>query len=233
MSLDYTFRALDGWPQKFTEDRPRSPFKAGWRDTLDLLDRELGYLHAERIVIEIALRPGDIRRDGRPRENARQPEHPGVIVSFDSRFGPLRYLTDAFDSGWSGRAGYEGWKANVRAIALGLEALRRVDRYGISRRGEQYRGWNALPSGIAMPEQVFTVADAARFIIEQAGTRWHGDEIESEVENFLGDHEMAQGSYRQRAYRFACKRAHPDTGGDTAVFQRLQEAWAVIVASEA
>ena len=32
---------------------------------------------------------------------------------------------------------------NLRSIALGLKALRAVDRYGVSRRGEQYAGFRA------------------------------------------------------------------------------------------
>jgi hypothetical protein len=35
----------------------------------------------------------------------------------------------------------ESWQHNVRSIALGLEALRAVDRYGITRRGQQYAGF--------------------------------------------------------------------------------------------
>jgi hypothetical protein len=46
-------------------------------------------------VIELALDEGDIRLDGLPRAHAR-PRHPGVIVSFDSKHGPLGYGTDAF-----------------------------------------------------------------------------------------------------------------------------------------
>lgn len=50
----------------------------------------------------------------------------------------LVYATDAC----------QDWRHNVRSIALGLEALRAVDRYGISRRGEQYAGFRgALPAG--------------------------------------------------------------------------------------
>lgn len=45
----------------------------------------------------------------------------------------LVYATDCCDF----------WQHNVRSIALGLEALRAVDRYGISRRGEQYAGFRA------------------------------------------------------------------------------------------
>lgn len=37
----------------------------------------------------------------------------------------------------------ELWQHNVRSIALGLEALRAVDRYGITRRGQQYAGFRA------------------------------------------------------------------------------------------
>lgn len=40
------------------------------------------------------------------------------------------------------------WQHNVRSIGLGLEALRAVDRYGISKRGQQYAGFRAaLTSG--------------------------------------------------------------------------------------
>ena len=49
----------------------------------------------------------------------------------------MTYATDRFFA----------WQDNVRAIALGLEALREVDRYGIAKKGEQYAGWKALPSG--------------------------------------------------------------------------------------
>ena len=60
-----------------------------------MLDRELSKLGAHSVVIELALDEGDIRLDGLPRADAR-PRHPGVIVSFDSKHGPLRYGTDAF-----------------------------------------------------------------------------------------------------------------------------------------
>lgn len=103
---------------------------------MNLLERELDQLGAENGVIELAVRESDIRLDGWPYAHAR-PEHPGVIVSFDSKHGPLRYGTDAFPD----------WQENVRAIALGLEALRKVDRYGIGKRGEQYAGWKQLESG--------------------------------------------------------------------------------------
>lgn len=44
-------------------------------------------------------------------------------------------------SSWYGEV---DWQINLRAIALGLEALRKLDRYGITSRGEQYTGWRAI-----------------------------------------------------------------------------------------
>jgi len=136
MSL-YTTRPLTTWPGgAMTRDRRRSPFRASWSATIELLERELSHLGARHVALELALREDEIRLDGLPRASAR-PTHPGVVISFDSRHGPLRYAVDAFTT----------WEDNLRAIALGLESLRRVDRYGMSSSGEQYRGWLALEAG--------------------------------------------------------------------------------------
>ncbi len=151
--LRYEFRPIGVWTDPLTpmEARKRSPFKSTYSQTLDLLFREADLLGATRVVLQVDLQPSQIRRDGLPKEGARYGSNPGVIVSFDSRHGPLRYATDA----------YETWKANLRAIALGLEDLRAVDRYGISKRGEQYRGWTAIAS--ASPGRgPFTTEDEAR-----------------------------------------------------------------------
>lgn len=138
-SVNMTFRPLTAWPHPDTRPRrSRWTFKAPWSNTLDLLYRELRYLHASNIVIGAFFREGDIRLDGMPRSSAPAPAHPGIEVSFDtSKHGRLVYSTDVC----------EFWQHNVRAVALGLEALRAVDRHGITRRGEQYAGWKQLTSG--------------------------------------------------------------------------------------
>lgn len=124
------------FPAEFHARPQPNRFDTGWTETRRLLERELDKLGAHEVVIELAVTEGDLRLDGWPYADAR-PSHPGVIISFDSRHGPLRYGTDAFPN----------WQANVRAIALGLEALRKVERYGIGKRGEQYVGWRELPAG--------------------------------------------------------------------------------------
>lgn len=119
-----------------------SPFTASLTSTIEMLSTELRALEAQRVVIELDLRERDIRVDGLPRADAR-PSHDGVGLAFESKFGPLRYATAEY----SGRWDTLGWQANLRAIALSMQALRAVDRYGVSKRGEQYTGWRQLGTG--------------------------------------------------------------------------------------
>lgn len=139
----FTTRPLTGWPVEFKAERRHAPFRAPWSSTMELLHRELRMVGGQRVVLELAITEGDIRTtDGLPRASAR-PAHPGIILSFESSYGPLRYMTDEFAT----------WQENLRAVALSLEALRKVDRYGVSKRGEQYRGWRSLPPGEGDPSR--------------------------------------------------------------------------------
>lgn len=200
MSIQITFRPIDRWTTGFTAERKNSPFGASYADTLDLLERELWHLGAREVVLMLALQESDIRRDGMPRAQAR-PAHPGVILAFDSIHGPLKYATDTF----------RDWQSNLRAIALGLESLRRVDRYGITKRGEQYTGWKQLP---ACTEPVMSTQQAARILADGGGT---------DAGVVLVDAQVAK-----TAYRLAAQRVHPDAGGSTEAFQRLNEAKRII-----
>lgn len=117
-----------------------SPFKASWSKTVALLARELRLHGARKVILEVDLREQDIRQDGMPRAD-RNARSPGIVLSFEATAvtgkPALRYEVCEFS----------GWQDNMRAVALGLEALRAVDRYGVTRRGEQYAGWKALPTG--------------------------------------------------------------------------------------
>ena len=117
-----------------------SPFKAPWPRTVTLLAKELHAHGASGTVLEVDLREQDIRQDGLPRAD-RSARSPGIVLSFRanavSGSPELRYEIATFTD----------WRDNVRAIALGLEALRAVDRYGVTRRGEQYAGWKQLAAG--------------------------------------------------------------------------------------
>ena len=139
MSAFYVVRPSDLWLEEQTpahKRRSRYTFKASWSDTISLLEREVRHLRARDVVLQLDVAEKDIRIDGMLRANA-SPNHPGVRISFDSIHGPLTYATDSCTY----------WQDNVRSIALGLQALRAIDRYGVTKRGEQYAGWKALPAG--------------------------------------------------------------------------------------
>jgi hypothetical protein len=221
--MNITYRPIGpDWPGKRTAygDRKHTPFRrAGswdgtgyvgrgempWSDTLTLLGRELRYLGATNIVFQLDLSERDIRLDGLPRADAK-PVDPAVILSFQSKHGPLRYFCDRF----------RGWQDNIRAIALGLEALRKVERYGITNRGEQYAGWKQLPPGSGVVEGVVrhfaTPAEAASFMIQQEG----GGASMAAV--------MDDRTYRNEVFKRAAKRAHPDAGGSRSDWDSLVEA---------
>jgi hypothetical protein len=195
-------RPIDQWPGPLTpEDRRTfSQFTASWADTVNLLEREVGYLAGSEavVVMQLAVTERDCRLDGWIKANAR-PVHPGVILAFDSKHGPLRYSTDVHKgNGYGGKL--PGWQANVRAVALGLEALRKVDRYGIARGGEQYRGWKAIESSTT------SRADSKAFLFGVAG-------------------ESSPSELDERAiYRKALIVAHPDHGGSRELLEQVQNA---------
>jgi hypothetical protein len=179
---DITFRPIDEWPGELSRHRRRSQFSSPWGRTIKLLEIELSHLHARQVVFQIAVDERDLRIDGKPRAQARA-AHPGVILAFESKFGSLKYAVDTFDR----------WEDNVRAIALAMEALRKVDRYGVTKRGEQYTGWRALPVSTDAADSILTREQARQYIADRYG----------------GD------------LRRALMDTHPDRGGDVDEFRKV------------
>lgn len=184
----------------------RARFNTTFTRTTRLLRRELEMLGATGLLVELDIRERDIRLDGYPRADARQVGHPGVRVDFQSKHGPVRMETAEFST----------WQDNLRAIALSLEALRAVDRYGVSKRGEQYRGWRALPMS-TNPEDAIQTPDQAVHAIH------------SVVDDLFSADDVA-GAFRREAVREALRRAHPDTGGDDETFRKVRRSQEVLSA---
>lgn len=140
------FRPMGDTTWKRPADRRRpSQFTADWTDTLKLLAREVELLGGEDITIELEVLPAAIRLDGLGLKSKQQPVSPAVVVTFETEHGVLVYKNDALDSPtWRNTA---GWRHNVRGIALTLERLRDIERYGASDQGQQYAGYAALPAG--------------------------------------------------------------------------------------
>lgn len=200
MKCKFTFSSITVWPGKKNRSHKISPFKATYQDTLELLDKELRMLRVRQAFIQIDLPASKFRLDGLPYADAR-PASPGAILCFHCRFGDLKYATDVFSD----------WHCNLRAIALGLEALRKVDRYGITKRGEQYTGFKQLAAS-AGPAR--TSQTAAEFIAKYS--------------DFTADQLMADHCPICTAYRQAAIKLHPDKGGDEKLFCTLQECKSIL-----
>lgn len=188
------------WPGTMTQQRQSSKFSARLSDTLQVLTREIYHLvdtqeQQRSAELLIAIPASKFRLDGRPYADAKA-EHPGVIFSIDSRHGHLSYPCDTFTT----------WQDNLRAIALALEALRKVDRYGVTKRGEQYRGFLELEA-TAAPAGFATTEAAWSFLFDLVSTRHVMANID----------DVSPATTVRRAQRIA----HPDHGGDAATFQRV------------
>jgi len=212
MALDYVHRPI-GDRTSFLEEHEPSPFSATFHQTMRLLEDELWHLNGENVVIEVDVVPSQIRRDGKLNERARVLS-PAVRIVFDSVHGQLTYATDRFVRNYKGPM--DDWKHNLRAIALGLEALRKVDRYGIAQHGEQYTGYLALEAGaggIALGGM--TASEALTVLREYSGMP-------------LLHH---QDDELRKAYRIARGQVHPDRfDGENArdMWDRLETAAKVL-----
>ena len=201
------FRPLDQWPGERTKARRDATFRATYLQTLDLLESELKHIGARDVIIQVEkLTSADIRNDGWPRLGNWVNGYggPGVVLSFESPKGSISMPCDKFGD----------WQDNLRAIAKSLEALRMVDRYGVTRGNEQYRGWAKLEAPGAKNGKMDRDA-AVRFLCSLH---------KSPPEN------MARLSADK--IRDICRTArienHPDRGGSHEIFVAIGEAERVL-----
>ena len=217
--MRYTVRPIsDRTP--FTGSPVDSSFTVTWSQCLDVLGRELDHLDATDLVIECDVREQDLRLDGMIRSNARATS-PAVRVAFESNVGPLTYATDAFvRPSWRRGGMSEDWQHNVYAIALSLEALRKVDRYGVTKRGEQYTGFKQLGGGLAMPASHMTAEEAWSII----GSYGQAAITEQRSTAAAGDLGPARAAYKR-----ARAANHPDRrDGDRTLWDRVEQAATVL-----
>lgn len=215
--LKIHIRPVTKWPGKENSEPKYSTFRVGYKETLKLLEYELDKLDyvESSVIIEMWVRPGDVRQDGQLRADAKVLK-PGVILQVVRetnkhdhptdpslyRYTPqqLSYPCDAFTD----------WKDNLRAIALSLEALRRVERYGVFK-------YDEIVSRLALPSaegKVSTRDAAAAFLEKYSGVK--ADEI------------LFSPTAMSSAYRKAAQKLHPDNGGDHDEWLKLPEAKRVL-----
>lgn len=219
--LNIQIRPIITWPGKENENLKDSPFRSTYAQTLDLLESELdkaGVVWSSLALEMWGINEYDIRKDGALKATAK-PDKPGVIFRF-SRYTNGRYdktagkwIYDTQDISYPCDA-FTWWQDNLRAIALSMESLRRVERYGVFK-------YDEIISRLALPSaegKVSTRESAAAFLAQHSGV--------SMKEILFSD------TARSAAYRRAAHALHPDKqGGVTDDFVKLTEANKVLTAT--
>jgi hypothetical protein len=197
--LDARFRPLPKWMRKPDLGWERPRFRTAYNKALDALEYELDKLYARDVFIEAGFQLGQLRNDGWPR-GGQKPTHPGIVLYFTTQDGAMEFPCGT----------YENFEANLYAIALTLENLRAIDRYGVTLGHQQYRGFMAIE---AAPKQL-TVEQAVEFVALASGLP--SRDVFSSAEAYRG------------AYRAAARRLHPDVAGTPDGFHKLNQAKEVL-----
>lgn len=168
-----------------------SPFRASWSSTTSLLTHELAAIRARDIVLMLDIDESDLRLDLSALRSRTTPRSPAVALALSSPTkGDLLFGCNRF----------RDHQDNVRAIALSLEALRKVERFGMVQSNEPYVGWAVLPP---VDEDWVTIL-----------AEWSG---------------LTPAAVRvdpQAAYRLAAVATHPDKGGAARDFVAVKGAYA-------
>jgi hypothetical protein len=173
-----TFKAADGSFQQSKRESPVSVFVATQR-----LERQIEMLGGKNPTLSTNV---SLRLDGRPRSES-EPDDPGVALYFSFKGKATVLACDRFV-----RVG-----DNIAAIAGHIDALRRVERYGVGTIEQALAGYKALP------------ADTA--------ANWRA------VFGFGVDSRVSLDAL-DSAYKRAARERHPDLGGTDLEMAHLNRA---------
>jgi hypothetical protein len=168
----------DGAKHTVKRELPVSVFVATQR-----LERQIEMLGGRQPTLSTNV---SLRLDGRPRSEG-EPSDPGVALYFSFKGKAAVFACDKFD-----RVG-----DNIAAIAAHVDALRRVDRYGVGTIEQALAGYKALPADSA--------ANWRAVLGFGADTRPSVDQVDT-------------------AFKQLARAKHPDVGGDDASMAHLNRA---------
>lgn len=176
-----------GWP------RTSNPWPAGnkfgnnsiWKAARGL-HAELERMGAEDINLSSDLQ---LRNDGMPRSSQSVPRDTGVAIYFTRDGEKLVIACDI----------YNRCEDNIRAIALIIESMRRIERYGGDKMMKRaFTGFTAIEGPDAIRKEAW----------------WE----------VLGVIETTRQEVVERVYKILAKKAHPDAGGSADEMARLNKA---------
>jgi len=107
--------------------------RLGASDAADRLERQLEALGASGAILSTNQ---PLRLDGRPKGNLADPSDPGAAVYFTLNGKPRVLACDKWDR----------VADNIAALAAHIDALRRIDRYGVGTLDQAFTGYVGLPS---------------------------------------------------------------------------------------
>jgi hypothetical protein len=173
------------WPhgQKRTPsgERERGRFKATPARARDFLLDELDRLGAVGAVLSTNV---PLRRDGKPYSDG-DPDDPGVAIYFQLKGRPHTMTCDRWDS----------VSANMQALALTIESMRGIARWGsMEARDQAFAGFAQLPPPAPpAPEsnwrRVFNVKPGENISLSTLKTIYHGRVLRSHPDRSGGDHD--------------------------------------------
>lgn len=176
-----------GWVR--TEARGRGSWpnagRIGQGAARERLIREVAAIGAEDVVLSTNQA---LRLDGLPRASSGEPDDPGVAVYFLLRGRQTVLACDRFNT----------LAGNYRALALHLEAMRGMERWGVGTLDQAFSAYAMLPAK------------------GETSGAWR---------DVLGVGESATAAEIRQAYAAKVKSAHPDGGGTPA---RLAEVMAAM-----
>jgi hypothetical protein len=177
------------WPGgvRRSETHERSRFEKKGQTVLRVrrfLKDEIRRLGGEDLIISTDMRT---RQDGEPIANARDPDDPGAAVYFELHGKKVCLACDKWRELWE----------NLYAIARTIEAMRAIDRWGVS----------------DLLDRMFTGFIA---LTDDAGKSWA---------SLLGVRGDATKAEITAAYRAKMKDVHPDAGGSDAAAAQINEAY--------
>jgi hypothetical protein len=180
-----------GWTRTLQRNRKRASFstksaadgRVSVFNATQRLERELNALGGEAAVLSTNVQ---LRLDGRPRSD-QEPDDRGAAVYFRFKGKATVFACDKWDR----------VADNIAAIAAHIDALRRVDRYGVGSVEQALAGYKALPADSA--------ADWRLVFGFKANSVPTLDELDA-------------------AYKRLAKERHPDKGGSDEMMFHLNRA---------
>lgn len=177
------------WPDgyKRTQYKIKSQFKQTMEKAQNFLRQEVSRLRATELIISTNI---PVRNDGGLYADymKRKIEDPGAAIYFKYKNKDVSLCCDRYETVWE----------NIYALGKGIEALRGLERWGVSEFLDRvFTGFTALPPPV-VTRYWWTVLGCSR----------------------TDDEEQIKFKYR-----LLVKQHHPDAGGNTQRFQEIQQAY--------